>query len=139
MLILSIVVPEADYREDRHQGTRSPSPRRRSRSRDRYHHSHRRSRSRSRSPHRHSYHRSRRADSRSLSRYQSRSRSPSRSRLDEEDIVTDGFIRTVASQVRANGPEYETSLKERETNNSKYRFMLDKNVGRVTSTITQLD
>lgn len=94
-----------------------------------------RSRSRSQSPkrskdnyHRRSYSRSprrsrRRDDSQdSLSR-QRRSDSPL-----EEEPVTDSFIRAVAAEVRGNGPEYANALKERECDNSKYSFMLNKNV-----------
>ncbi|KII92895.1 hypothetical protein PLICRDRAFT_155797 [Plicaturopsis crispa FD-325 SS-3] len=76
---------------------------------------------------------SRRSRSPSWSRSRSRSplrgsRSPVRRGLNEdEEAVTDAFIRTVALEVRGHGAKYEASLRERERNNAKYAFMLNKN------------
>jgi U2-associated protein SR140 len=42
--------------------------------------------------------------------------------------VTDMFIRTVAAEVRGHGAEYEASLKERERNNPKFGFLINKHV-----------
>ncbi|KZT26721.1 hypothetical protein NEOLEDRAFT_1155466 [Neolentinus lepideus HHB14362 ss-1] len=119
--------------------SRSQSP---SRDQDRYNHHSRsssrspsRSRSRSRDRHR------RRSRSRSHSRrYGSRSRSPRhgyrsaspyererRHAEDEDDPVTDQFIRNVATEVRGHGEKYEESLKEREKSNPKYAFLVNKN------------
>ncbi|TFK23911.1 hypothetical protein FA15DRAFT_680928 [Coprinopsis marcescibilis] len=42
------------------------------------------------------------------------------------DDVTDTFIRAVAAEVKGHGGKYEQMLKEREKNNSKYRFMLQR-------------
>jgi len=82
--------------------------------------SHRRSRSNSPAPrgHRRSRSRSRSPFPRNSGR---RSRSPSPP--DEEDDVTDTFVRAVAAEVKGQGPQYGTSLLERERSNSKYAFM----------------
>ncbi|CAL1707281.1 unnamed protein product [Somion occarium] len=109
---------------DRHHS----SSRSRSRSRERGHRSSRRSRSRSysrspspsRSRRRRSHSRGRRYDSRSP-RHR-RSRSPY-DRPDEEDQVTDQFLRTVAAEVRGHDTEYEETLREREKSNPKYAFL----------------
>ncbi|KAJ7091166.1 hypothetical protein C8R44DRAFT_719846 [Mycena epipterygia] len=89
-----------------HSSRRSPSPW---------------SRSRSRSPRRRSYSRSRRHDD-------SRSPSPRRSHIrdEEEEVVTDTFIRAVAAEIKGHGSKYEQSLRERERNNPKYAFLLRK-------------
>ncbi|KAJ7680524.1 hypothetical protein DFH06DRAFT_1163333 [Mycena polygramma] len=107
-----------------HQRSRSRS---RSPARERHHgHSSRRSpspwsRSRSASPRRRSYSRSRRRDG-------SRSPSPRRSHIrdEEEEVVTDTFIRAVAAEIKGHGSKYEQSLRERERNNPKFAFMLKK-------------
>ncbi|KAJ6500098.1 hypothetical protein C8R47DRAFT_1175437 [Mycena vitilis] len=107
-----------------HQRSRSRS---RSPARERHHgHSSRRSpspwsRSRSASPRRRSYSRSRRRDG-------SRSPSPRRSHIrdEEEEVVTDTFIRAVAAEIKGHGTKYEQSLRERERNNPKFAFMLKK-------------
>ncbi|KAF6760131.1 hypothetical protein DFP72DRAFT_883300 [Ephemerocybe angulata] len=54
-----------------------------------------------------------------------RSQSPPRKVLDDDDI-TDTFIRAVAAEVKGHGIAYEKMLKEREKNNSKYGFMLQR-------------
>lgn len=108
-----------------HQRSRSRS---RSPPRERHHHhSSRRSpspwsRSRSASPRR-SYSRSRRHDD-------SRSSSPRRSHIrdEEEEVVTDTFIRAVAAEIKGHGSKYEQSLRERERNNPKFAFLLKKDV-----------
>ncbi|KAF7315461.1 hypothetical protein MIND_00061000 [Mycena indigotica] len=93
-----------------------------------------RSRSRSRSPRdKHRSHTSRRSRSRSASpprrhspsreRRREVSRSPSPLR-DEEEFVTDAFIRSVANEVKGRGSKYEQNLKERERNNPKFAFLL---------------
>lgn len=43
-------------------------------------------------------------------------------------MITDMFIRTVAAEVRGHDAKYEASLKERERNNPKYGFLLNKHV-----------
>nr|GAT43003.1 predicted protein [Mycena chlorophos] len=103
----------------RRSRSRSRSPR----DRDRHHHSHtsRRSRSpwsrsRSASP--------RRRHSRSRDRHRGASRSLSPRREDEEEVVTDAFIRAVAAEVKGHGSKYEQNLKERERNNPKFAFLL---------------
>ena len=45
-------------------------------------------------------------------------------------MVTDMFIRTVAAEVRGHDAKYEASLKEREKNNPKFGFLLNKHVRR---------
>ncbi|KAJ7497522.1 hypothetical protein FB451DRAFT_1211768 [Mycena latifolia] len=79
------------------------------------------SRSRSSSPRRRSYSRSRRHDN-------SRSPSPRRSHIrdEEEEVVTDTFIRAVAAEIKGHGSKYEQNLRERERNNPKFAFMLRK-------------
>ncbi|KAF7981889.1 hypothetical protein HWV62_31469 [Athelia sp. TMB] len=47
-------------------------------------------------------------------------------REDEVEVVTDMFIRTVAAEVRGHDAKYEATLKERERNNPKYGFLLNK-------------
>jgi U2-associated protein SR140 len=82
-------------------------------------------RSRSRSYERSS--RQRGSYSRSRSRSRRHSRSPVPGVLDDDD-VTDTFIRAVAAEVKGHGSKYAQMLQEKEKNNSKYRFMLQKNV-----------
>ncbi|TFL02447.1 hypothetical protein BDV98DRAFT_528109 [Pterulicium gracile] len=94
-------------REPHHQ----PRPGRRSRSRSS------RSRSRSQSPHR-TRGRSRRSESPS-GRYH-------HSLEEKEELVTDTFIRAVASEVRGHGTDYAVFLKDREHENSRYGFLTDK-------------
>ncbi|KAI0032228.1 hypothetical protein K488DRAFT_50365 [Vararia minispora EC-137] len=54
------------------------------------------------------------------------SRSPRRrSPVSDDDDTTDGFIRTIATQVRDHGEKYEESLRERERSNSRYTFLTD--------------
>lgn len=48
--------------------------------------------------------------------------------MEEEEVVTDTFIRAVAAEVIGHGAKYEESLRERERNNPKYAFLLNKNV-----------
>jgi len=112
-----------------------------------------RSKSRSRSRDRHTRdrskdrYRSRQSRSRSHERYRSRSprtggtrrysrsRSPGRSRSpygvlnDEDDGVTDTFIKAVAGQVKGHDSEYESALKKWEKDNSKYAFLVQRSVG----------
>ncbi|KAG5638879.1 hypothetical protein H0H81_009182 [Sphagnurus paluster] len=55
------------------------------------------------------------------------SRSPqSRGHMEEEEAVTDTFIRAVAAEVKGHGAVYEESLRERERNNPKYSFLLHR-------------
>lgn len=135
-------------RKHRHHDSRSRSPyRSRSRSKDQYRSHDRRSRSRSRSrsysPAARSpspYSRRRRSRSRSGERRRSRSRSYERHRSrsprrqhrsrspNEEDDVTDTFIRTVAAEVIGHGKKYEDNLKEREKGNAKYGFLTNSRV-----------
>ncbi|KAH8828231.1 hypothetical protein DL96DRAFT_1798159 [Flagelloscypha sp. PMI_526] len=76
------------------------------------------SRSRSRSPRR------RFGDDPESSRHRHRSRSP---RLEEdEDTVTDTFIRAVASEIKSHDADFESQLKEREQSNPKFDFMFRK-------------
>lgn len=93
-----------------------------------------RSLSRSRSPRRQKlYGASRRYDdSRSRSPRRRRSGSPRNDRrLNEEDeTVTDTFIRAVAAEVKGHGVKYAETLKEREKNNPKYAFLVHKDVSR---------
>ncbi|KAJ7772581.1 hypothetical protein DFH07DRAFT_733862 [Mycena maculata] len=80
------------------------------------------SRSRSASPRRRSF-------SRSRGRGDSRSPSPHRSsyiRDEEEEVVTDTFIRAVAAEIKGHGSKYEQNLREREVNNPKFAFLLRK-------------
>ncbi|KAJ6596648.1 hypothetical protein B0H10DRAFT_1924645 [Mycena sp. CBHHK59/15] len=79
------------------------------------------SHSRSSSPRRRSYSRSRRHDD-------SRSLSPRRNHIrdEEEEIVTDTFIRAVAAEIKGHGSKYERNLRERERNNPKFAFLLRK-------------
>ncbi|KAF9010504.1 hypothetical protein BDQ17DRAFT_1387745 [Cyathus striatus] len=117
--------------------SRSPSysrshsrERRRPDSRDHFRSSRRsRSHSRGHSPSQGPYGRSRRInDSRSRSPRQRYSRSPiSRSHTEEEEAVTDTFIRAVAAEVKGHNTGYEEVLRERERNNPKYAFLLHKN------------
>lgn len=128
------------YRDREKSRSRSHSrERRRSRSRDHYHKSSRQSRSRSydrgngksRSPPRRtSRSRNRRYSSQSRSPRRRYSRSPlSRSHTEEEEAVTDTFIRAVAAEVKGQDSKYEDALRERERNNPKYAFLLHRNVG----------
>ncbi|KAG6866724.1 hypothetical protein C0991_011383 [Blastosporella zonata] len=105
----------------------SPSPTR-SRSKER-----RRSRSPARKTRKRSYSPSaNNSRSRSRSRLR-RSRSPgrrsppSRGHIEEEDPVTDTFIRAVAAEVKGHDALYEETLREREQNNPKYAFLLNRN------------
>ncbi|KAJ7346830.1 hypothetical protein DFH08DRAFT_203448 [Mycena albidolilacea] len=101
----------------------------------------RRSRSRSPARERHYGHSSRRSPSpwgrsRSASpgrrshsrRDDSRSPSPRRSHIrdEEEEFVTDTFIRAVAAEIKGHGSKYEQNLRERERNNPKFAFLLKK-------------
>lgn len=101
----------------------------RDRSKDKYRSRHSRSRS-------HERYRSRSPRIGGTRRY-SRSRSPGRSRSpyagldDEEDGVTDTFIKAVAGQVKGHDAEYESALKKWEKDNSKYAFLLQRTVGLV--------
>ncbi|KAF9469903.1 hypothetical protein BDZ94DRAFT_1206868 [Collybia nuda] len=97
------------YRSSRRGRTRSPSW----------------ERTRSRSPRRVT---GRDAKSRSRSSHGRRSHSPrSRVHMEEEETVTDTFIRAVAAEVVGHGAKYEESLRERERDNPKYAFLLRKN------------
>lgn len=118
--VLYLVSNTARYRSTSRSRSRSPDRRRTDQ--------HRLSRSpsydRERSPRR------RRSYSRSRSRSpRRRSHSPNRSNVLEDDEVTDTFIRAVAAEVKGHGSKYEQMLKEREKGNSKYRFMLQRDVG----------
>ncbi|KAF8210496.1 hypothetical protein K438DRAFT_1916860 [Mycena galopus ATCC 62051] len=77
-------------------------------------------RSRSASPRR-SHSHSRRPDD-------SRSPSPRRSHIrdEEEEFVTDTFIRAVAAEIKGHGSKYEQNLRERERSNPKFAFLLKK-------------
>lgn len=103
-----------------HEVSNLPKTKTRGRSRDRTKYNKSRSpswsRSRSRSPKR-----QRRDYSRSPS--YSRSRSPDLDPSNDAGLVTDGFIRAVAAQVKAQDEGYEANLKEREKNNPKYGFL----------------
>ncbi|KAJ6587138.1 hypothetical protein DFH09DRAFT_1142685 [Mycena vulgaris] len=79
------------------------------------------SRSRSPSPRRRSYSHSHRRDG-------SRSLSPRRTHIrdEEEEVVTDTFIRAVAAEIKGHGSKYEQNLRERERNNPKFAFLLRK-------------
>ncbi|KAI0266790.1 hypothetical protein BC834DRAFT_873532 [Gloeopeniophorella convolvens] len=116
------------------QKSRSPSPVRerrpsRSRSPDRDRRRDRRSRSRSFSPRREP--RYSRSPKRSYGRYDRRSPSPRgrhspRAQLaDEDDEVTETFVRTVATEVKGHGEKYEDSLREMEKENPRYSFLTD--------------
>jgi U2-associated protein SR140 len=48
---------------------------------------------------------------------------------EEEEFVSDSFIRAVAAAVKDHGSKYEQNLKERERNNPKFAFLLRRNVG----------
>ncbi|KAG6920286.1 hypothetical protein DXG01_005055 [Tephrocybe rancida] len=52
---------------------------------------------------------------------------PSRGHVEEEDPVTDTFIRAVAAEVKGHDAMYEATLREREQNNPKYAFLLNRN------------
>ncbi|KAJ7072108.1 hypothetical protein C8F01DRAFT_230005 [Mycena amicta] len=80
------------------------------------------SRSHSASPRR------RRSHSGERRRDASRSPSPRRDAIrdEEEEFVTDTFIRAVAAEVKGHGSKYEQNLKERERNNPKFAFILRK-------------
>ncbi|KAJ7079120.1 hypothetical protein B0H15DRAFT_859171 [Mycena belliarum] len=79
------------------------------------------SRSRSSSPRQRSYSRSRHHGG-------SRSPSPRRNHIrdEEEEVVTDTFIRAVAAEIKGHGSKYEQNLRERERNNPKFAFLLRK-------------
>lgn len=84
-----------------------------------------RSRSRSR---RRSRSRTRRYSSSSRSSRRRYSRSPlSRAHTEEEEAITDTFIRAVAAEVKGQDSKFEDALRERERNNPKYAFLLHKN------------
>ncbi|KAF4620432.1 hypothetical protein D9613_000399 [Agrocybe pediades] len=105
------------YSPDRHAGH----------SRDSYQHSRRsrspsRDRRRSRSPRR----RRRYSSSRSHSPRRRHSASPPVALADENDAVTDTFIRAVALEVKGQDAKYEEALREREKSNPKYNFLLRK-------------
>lgn len=90
-----------------------------------------RKRSHSRSPRRRrSYSRSQRMDvSRSRSPRRRRSRSPhGRVHTEEDEAVTDTFIRAVAAEVKGHDFKYENSLCERERSNPKFAFLIDRDV-----------
>jgi U2-associated protein SR140 len=114
------------------QRSRSPAKDKRYRPSNRSHSpSWNRSRSRSRSPRRRgSYNRSRRYDdSDSRSPRWHRSGSPHYTRNnDEDEAVTDTFIRAVAAEIKGHGSKYEQNLREREQSNPKYAFLLYKGV-----------
>lgn len=122
----------------------------RSRSRSRSPRRHHRDTDRSRSPRRHrsysderDYHhnRSRHSRSRSRSASYSRSRSPSSSRYrrkhsydhsrrsrsrspaEDDEQVSETFIRVVAAEVKGHGDDYEKSLQDREVSNPQYAFL----------------
>ncbi|KAF8894056.1 hypothetical protein BD779DRAFT_1754036 [Infundibulicybe gibba] len=80
------------------------------------------SRSRSRSPRQRSRSRPKqRGGTRSPS---PRSRSPhGRLHMEEDEVVTDTFIRAVAAEVKGHDLKYEESLRERERNNPKFAFL----------------
>ena len=88
-------------------------------------------RSRSRSPRRRrSYSRSRRHDEfgrRSPNRYHSRS-PQNRGHLEEDEAVTDTFIRAVAGEIKGHDAKFEETLRDREKNNPKFAFILRKDV-----------
>ncbi|KAJ7496036.1 hypothetical protein B0H11DRAFT_1716178 [Mycena galericulata] len=123
-MYISIASGLAKAPDPAHQRSRSRS---RSPARERRHESSSRrspspwTRSRSTSPRRRSYSRSRRRDD-------SRSPSPRRSHIrdEEEEVVTDTFIRAVAAEIKGHGSKYEQNLREREINNPKFAFLLRK-------------
>ncbi|KZS98449.1 hypothetical protein SISNIDRAFT_448686 [Sistotremastrum niveocremeum HHB9708] len=120
------VGPRAQYGQNRDRSSsreREKSHRDDSRSPERP----RRSRSRSRSWHRGTKDR-RFSRSRSRSRRRSRSRSRHRRRATREpssepDSSAEQFVRTVATQVKEHGDDFEKNLLEREVNNPKYTFL----------------
>lgn len=58
-----------------------------------------------------------------------RSRSPqSRGHLEEDETVTDTFIRAVAGEIKGHDAKYEETLREREKNNPKFAFLLRRDV-----------
>jgi len=88
-------------------------------------------RSRSSSPQRRrSYSRSRRYDeSGRRSPHRHHSRSPqNRGHLEEDEAVTDTFIRAVAGEIKGHDAKFEETLREREKNNPKFAFLLRKDV-----------
>ncbi|KAF8236588.1 hypothetical protein L208DRAFT_1421976 [Tricholoma matsutake] len=134
-----LYVSEPGKEERSRSSSRSRSrsrERRRSRSRSptRKHHGNRyRSsswgRNRSNSPRRRrSYSRSRRHDEfgrRSPRRH--RSRSPqNRGHLEEDEVVTDTFIRAVAGEIKGHDAKFEETLRGREKNNPKFAFIFRK-------------
>lgn len=48
--------------------------------------------------------------------------------MEEEETVTDTFIRAVAAEVKGHDAGYEETLKQRERNNPKYAFLLRRDV-----------
>lgn len=48
--------------------------------------------------------------------------------MQEEEVVTDTFIRAVAAEVKGHDAKYEETLREWEQNNPKYTFLLHRNV-----------
>lgn len=91
-------------------------------------------RSRSRSPRRRrSYSRSRRHDEfgrRSPHRHHSRS-PQNRGHLEEDEAVTDTFIRAVAGEIKGHDAKFEETLREREKNNPKFAFILRRDVSNI--------
>lgn len=141
LLTFRLAVSEPGKEERSRSSSRSRSrsrERRRSRSRSptRKHHGNRyRSsswgRNRSNSPRRRrSYSRSRRHDEfgrRSPRRH--RSRSPqNRGHLEEDEVVTDTFIRAVAGEIKGHDAKFEETLRGREKNNPKFAFIFRKDV-----------
>lgn len=43
--------------------------------------------------------------------------------LDDEEEVSEQFIRTVAAEVKGHGEEYAKNLQEREASNARYGFL----------------
>jgi len=118
-------------------------------SKSRFSRSRSRSRDRSRSP---SHHRRSRSESYSRSRSPKRRRERSRSRdhhrrdsrrhrssSREEEVVTDTFIRAVASEVKGHDSHYEEHLRKREENNPKYAFLRKHVGGELLGAITVVD
>ena len=52
--------------------------------------------------------------------------------MEEEEAVTDTFIRAVAAEIKGQDSSYADSLREREKYNPKFAFLLRKDVSRVS-------
>ena len=55
--------------------------------------------------------------------------------MEEEEAVTDTFIRAVAGEVKGHDGNYEETLREREKHNPKFAFLFRKDVSREPSAL----